>query len=149
MTRIMSNLYVGNWNSSLNIDELISMGINTVICLNKNKKPEHILAKYKENKINHIAIGIDDLVTEDISKVFIPCYNTIEKSKRTLIHCSAGVSRSVAVAVMYLMKKNDWSFKKAFAEVKARRTCADPNEGFIFKLQAFEAQLKKEGRKLE
>lgn len=47
-----------------------------------------------------------------------------------LVHCSQGVSRSVALAVAYLMWKLDKSYYDVFEAVKAIRGVASPNIGF-------------------
>ena len=47
------------------------------------------------------------------------------------IHCSQGVSRSVTLAIAYLMWRNGQTFDEAFAAVKAARGVANPNIGFV------------------
>jgi protein-tyrosine phosphatase len=55
----------------------------------------------------------------------------LREGGRILIHCSQGVSRSVALAISYLMWKQGRSYDEVFAEVKAARGVANPNIGFI------------------
>lgn len=49
---------------------------------------------------------------------------------RVLIHCSQGVSRSVALAIAYLMWKRGQPFDEVLTAVKAIRGVANPNIGF-------------------
>jgi protein-tyrosine phosphatase len=58
-----------------------------------------------------------------------------------LVHCYAGVSRSVTIAVSYLMSTRHLDFKEAMALVKMRRPCAGPNLGFIRQLKDHERKL--------
>lgn len=58
-----------------------------------------------------------------------------------LIHCSQGVSRSVTLAIAYLMWRNGQTFDEAFAAVKTARGVANPNIGFVCqaRVQAWES----------
>lgn len=53
---------------------------------------------------------------------------------RVLIHCYQGVSRSVSVAIAYLMMCNDIDYCSAYAHVRFCRRVASPNVGFILQL---------------
>ena len=69
-------------------------------------------------------------------KVLIPEL-VLEKNKRILFHCYAGISRSATFAIAYLMKNNNLSFYNAFALVKLHRSIIHPNSGFIEILNNF------------
>jgi dual specificity MAP kinase phosphatase len=53
---------------------------------------------------------------------------------RVLVHCSQGVSRSVALSIAYLMWRNGGAYEETFAQVKAIRGVASPNIGFTCQL---------------
>lgn len=57
-----------------------------------------------------------------------------------LIHCLAGVSRSVTLTLAYLMKHLNISFDEAFALVRLRKPDISPNFHFLRQLQLFERQ---------
>ena len=59
----------------------------------------------------------------------------------TLVHCGAGVSRSAALVMMYLMRSRQWSAQKAKEHVIAARSLASPNDGFWRVLCALEGSL--------
>jgi protein-tyrosine phosphatase len=67
----------------------------------------------------------------DISQYFEECIKFIEDSlKETnvkmwliqiLVHCMAGISRSVTLVIAYLIKCRGMTYEAAYASVKARR----------------------------
>lgn len=61
-----------------------------------------------------------------------------DKKGRILIHCNAGVSRSSAVCIAYLMYKQKMDFNSAFTLVKSKRECIRPNDGFLKQLKQME-----------
>jgi len=57
----------------------------------------------------HDIISIDDSPYEDLKKYWNRTFDFIESHRKygnVLIHCFAGVSRSAATTIAYLMKKN-------------------------------------------
>lgn len=62
---------------------------------------------------------------------------SVETGGRVLVHCEAGISRSVFVIAAYLMKKFRWSSKEAVQYIQRIRPMAQPNDGFLQQLQIF------------
>ncbi|XP_016120071.1 dual specificity protein phosphatase 22-B-like [Sinocyclocheilus grahami] len=60
------------------------------------------------------------------------------KGEGCLVHCLAGVSRSVTLVVAYLMTVTTLGWQEALAAVKVARPCASPNMGFQKQLLEFE-----------
>lgn len=58
-----------------------------------------------------------------------------------LVHCGAGVSRSAALVIAYLMRRFTWPAERAREHARARRSLVNPNQGFWRQLCAFEAEL--------
>lgn len=76
----------------------------------------------------------------DISKYFHQAANFINDClERTniMVHCLAGVSRSVSLVISYLIKHRGFSFQKAYETIKSRRRIIHPNDGFIQHLKRF------------
>ena len=57
------------------------------------------------------------------------------------MHCGAGVSRSAALVIAYLMRRFTWPAERAREHCRARRSLVNPNQGFWRQLCAIEAQL--------
>lgn len=59
-----------------------------------------------------------------------------------LVHCLAGVSRSVTVTLAYLIASRSLCLNDAFSLVRARKPDVSPNFHFMEQLHSFERQLK-------
>uniref|UniRef100_A0AAV2MS55 Protein-tyrosine-phosphatase n=1 Tax=Knipowitschia caucasica TaxID=637954 RepID=A0AAV2MS55_KNICA len=70
----------------------------------------------------------------------IQCH--VKHNERTLVHCNAGVSRSAALCLVYLMKYHGVSLREAHAWIKKCRPMARPNSGFWSQLIHYESELR-------
>ncbi|CAH1268820.1 DUSP22 [Branchiostoma lanceolatum] len=64
-----------------------------------------------------------------------------------LIHCLAGVSRSVTVAAAYVMTVTNLGWRDTLKAIRQARAVANPNFGFQRQLQEFDAMRLSELRK--
>ncbi|KAG7175569.1 Dual specificity protein phosphatase 14-like 2 [Homarus americanus] len=62
--------------------------------------------------------------------------------RRVLVHCVAGVSRSPAIILAYLVKYADMSLRQAFLHVRSVRPNIRPNAGFFSQLIEFERRVR-------
>lgn len=63
------------------------------------------------------------------------------KGGRVLIHCRAGVSRSVALLLMHLISPHRRTLRSAHAFLVRRRPFIGPNDGFKVQLARFEVEV--------
>ncbi|RKP00513.1 hypothetical protein CXG81DRAFT_1481, partial [Caulochytrium protostelioides] len=61
------------------------------------------------------------------------------QGRNVLVYCQAGVSRSAAVVLAYLMAYHAMSYEQARAHVLAQRPIC-PNDGFVRMLRGYEAE---------
>jgi hypothetical protein len=59
----------------------------------------------------------------------------LQKKKNVMVHCKAGMSRSAALVIAYLMIENRWQYEEAYLYVKNKRQIIEPNEGFVRQLR--------------
>lgn len=92
----------------------------------------------------HLCLDILDLPDTELSDYFTAAFEFIDKSISSggciLIHCNAGVSRSAAITIAYLMHSKSMSYDSAWQLLKEKRPAINPNIGFIFQLKQFEHQ---------
>uniref|UniRef100_A0A8C9WJY7 Dual specificity phosphatase 19a n=1 Tax=Scleropages formosus TaxID=113540 RepID=A0A8C9WJY7_SCLFO len=92
----------------------------------------------------HKTLSILDLPDTVITSYFQECSQFIDQAKKekgvVLVHCNAGVSRSAAVVIGYLMCREGLTFDDAFTLVKKARPVICPNPGFLEQLKGYRPQ---------
>ncbi len=92
--------------------------------------------------VSHLYVKVHDVEDENIALFFPVTYHFIQsqlvalpKEKGVLIHCAAGISRSVTIMAHYLMKANKWDVERSISWIRKKRPQANPNRGFIKQLK--------------
>eukprot|EP00658_Telonema_sp_P-2_P033341 TRINITY_DN24490_c0_g1_i12.p1 TRINITY_DN24490_c0_g1~~TRINITY_DN24490_c0_g1_i12.p1 ORF type:complete len:136 (-),score=30.28 TRINITY_DN24490_c0_g1_i12:393-800(-) len=100
--------------------------------------------------MRHLELVVDDIpgAASDIEPLFdeaIAFITEARKAKRgILIHCFAGLSRSVTITVAYLMKTlYPMTRDDALALIRQSRPAAEPNRGFMETLLKYEKVLRR------
>jgi protein-tyrosine phosphatase len=139
ITYIMDNIYIGNINAAKSREILINNKITAVINL-ANEEIEY------PRGIRQLDISIHDSPEVQISEYFKETYNFINRNNTTgnvLVHCHAGISRSVTIVLYYLMRKYNMKLLDALYTVIDKRKIANPNRGFLMQLIEYEEKKKK------
>ncbi|ORZ30042.1 protein-tyrosine phosphatase-like protein, partial [Catenaria anguillulae PL171] len=94
------------------------------------------------NHVEYLRIAIDDAPKVNIAEFFDVATAFIDSARkrpdgRILVHCYAGVSRSVSMVLAYLIRFHECTLLQAFDVVYRNRPVAQPNEGFARKLQKY------------
>ncbi|XP_040898297.1 dual specificity protein phosphatase 18 [Toxotes jaculatrix] len=96
--------------------------------------------------VEYIHIPVSDSPVSPLSDHFDEVADkielTAERGGRTLVHCNAGVSRSAALCMAYLMKHRGVSLLDAHRWVKTCRPMVRPNNGFWRQLIRYEMELR-------
>ena len=119
--------------ADLNIlrDNNISHILNVGWGLDINRGNDSDITEKKVEILDDPGQNIDDAL-EDCFKYLEECR---ESGSNVLVHCNAGVSRSAAVVIGYLMQFRQFSYDQAHHHVKTRRPCIRPNDGFVTQLK--------------
>lgn len=67
----------------------------------------------------------------------------IKKKARILVHCMAGISRSVSMICYYLIRNYKMKFSDAVGIIQSKRPIANPNGYFRQQLQAYSDKMNK------
>ena len=128
---VIPGLFIGSQHALSSLYPLIVNKITHLLAVNNCKeKPVGFTMK---------VMNIEDHEYSDIISCFQECINFINSSKRILVFCSAGRSRSAAVVAAYLIKEKQMSLTEALYTINRVRPVM-PNDGFILQLQAWEKE---------
>jgi atypical dual specificity phosphatase len=88
-------------------------------------------------------VQADDNESFELRKYFNQAANFIRDAlQRTnvMVHCLAGVSRSVSLVIAYLIKHCGKSYSEAYSLLKSKRRVIQPNSGFVAQLKQYEQE---------
>lgn len=100
--------------------------------------------KYPED-FQQIKFALDDCESQKITNHFAEAFDFIEQQRKktnVLVHCAAGISRSSAMLISYMMRKYGITFDESLKRVREKRSCVQPNSGFERQLREYEKELK-------
>jgi len=134
MSEITEQIWVGSYGDSCNEAFLSERRITHILSCADEFPDSRRLPSYK------IPI-VDDVADEKTKGLFLEAaakinewlsQNDNEKSERRIIvHCFAGMSRSVSVVITYFMVYKGWSFQIALNHLKLRRRQTKIHPDFI------------------
>ncbi|KYQ57171.1 Dual specificity protein phosphatase 22 [Trachymyrmex zeteki] len=134
--QVLSGLYVGNYQDSKDADQLERFEITHILAI-------HDTARRLHSDKHYLCILAADSPDQNLLQYFSLCNDFIHAARlrggNVLIHCLAGMSRSVTVAVAYIMSTTNLSWKEALKVVRVGRSIANPNVGFQQQLKDFES----------
>lgn len=143
MQEILPNLFLGPYAAATRskLDALLRCGITHVVCIRQAVEANIIRPNFPDT-FRYLVIEIADSVTENIICHFPRVRDFLDECLRSdgrvLVHGNAGISRSAALVIAYIMEKYGMSYEKAFQYVQERRFCVCPNEGFAQQLMEYE-----------
>jgi len=142
MTEVIPNLYICGV-SALKPSAVIALNFDLVVnCTkevpNMNLPPD----------VDRLKLWLDDTEETDLTSQIHTAVDYIrmimEVDGRVLVHCVAGVSRSAAVCLAYLVKYESMTLRQAYEHMAARRARVRPNLGFWRQLIEFEMDMRNE-----
>ncbi|XP_002738179.2 dual specificity protein phosphatase 7-like [Saccoglossus kowalevskii] len=138
---ILPYLFLGSAQDSKNIEKLSKHGIKYIL----NVTPNIPNRFERDGEFKYMQIPINDHWSQNLSAFFPEAIEFIEEARQAkcgiLVHCLAGISRSVTVTVAYLMQKLAWSLNDAYDYVKKKKENISPNFNFMGQLLDFERTL--------
>jgi atypical dual specificity phosphatase len=118
----------------LPFDAILSLETHAPATLRDLVKSEHVDYQWRS-----IIDGVSHELNDDIVRRFDSAagqiHEWLQSGKRVLVHCFAGVSRSVTAVIWYLMRYEGHAWDDALALVKRHRVRANPNIRFEIPLR--------------
>jgi protein-tyrosine phosphatase len=131
---IIPNLYLSSVYVACQKETLLSKNIRHIV--NVSQCPN-----FHPDTFNYLTIDIGDEIDQNIAQHFSTVNqfidDVISKNEGVLVHCYAGISRSVSLVLGYLIEKRNMSLEHAYDLVKSKRNFIQPNPGFWRQLQQF------------
>jgi protein-tyrosine phosphatase len=136
---VMDNVLVASQDVAYDKQSLIKHGVTHILNV------AAALPNAYQSDYQYLNVEMYDEEDEELMKHYPICEKFIDDSLtqggKVLIHCRAGKSRSVSIAVAYLMHKKHLPWRKALDFIRTTRSYADPNKGFIRQLAMLEKDL--------
>ena len=139
---ILPHLYLGCRKVASNLHHLKENSITRILNVTSSvpNQFEHLGGfKYEQ-------IAVEDSHDVNMLKHLPEAFKFIEDAKkceeRVLVHCHAGMSRSVTVILAYLMKYCHHTLDSAYEFVKQRKPNISPNFSFMGQLLEYECSLR-------
>uniref|UniRef100_A0ABI7ZU32 Dual specificity phosphatase 22 n=1 Tax=Felis catus TaxID=9685 RepID=A0ABI7ZU32_FELCA len=135
MNKILPGLYIGNFKDARDAEQLSKNKVTHILSVHDSARPMLEGVKY-------LCIPAADSPSQNLTRHFKESIKFIHecrlRGEGCLVHCLAGVSRSVTLVIAYIMTVTDFGWEDALHTVRAGRSCANPNLGFQRQLQEFE-----------
>src|SRR3990167_330996 len=139
MSLIKKGLLVGNYKDAGDLRFLTSHRVTHILCSAAELTPLF------PGRFKYKHVVADDVPYFNLSRYFDGAADFIHDAMRSngvvLVHCAAGISRSVSLTLAYLMKYERMKLAPALSLIKSRRFIANPNPGFLRQLKEYESRL--------
>jgi Dual specificity phosphatase, catalytic domain len=139
MSLIKQGILIGNYKDAGDIRFLTSNKVTHILCSASELTPLF------PGRFKYKHVIADDVPYFNLSKHFDAAadfiYDALRSNGNVLVHCAAGISRSVSLTIAYLMKYERLKLSAAFSMIKSRRFIANPNPGFLRQLKEYENRL--------
>lgn len=140
ISKIIPNLYLsGKYGEKFydNFDIIINLNYP------ENKVPKNCL-HVEKGKIYRL--GLDDSHIDDIYTYFdilsALIITSLKENKKVLVHCHAGISRSVSIILAFFIKYANMSLNNGLKKIKEKRNIIQPNQSFLKQLYLYEQKCK-------
>ncbi|XP_037103832.1 serine/threonine/tyrosine-interacting protein isoform X1 [Syngnathus acus] len=144
MQEILPGLFLGPYSAAMKskLQPLERQGITHVVCVRQDIEANFIKPNFPHT-FRYLVLDIADNPVENIIRFFPMTKEFIDGCLATggkvLVHGNAGISRSAALVIAYLMETFGMKYRDAFSHIQERRFCINPNMGFVHQLQEYEA----------
>ncbi|KAF6034366.1 DUSP16 [Bugula neritina] len=139
-TRILPHLYIGCLKDALSEEVRKKHHITHILNVSTHcERPADIADEH------FMRIPVNDGYIDDLHPYFDSAHQFINRVKaeqgKVMVHCQAGMSRSAALTISYIMKSRMIRCEQAYRFVKMMRPIVAPNFNFLGQLLEYEKEL--------
>jgi dual specificity protein phosphatase 1B len=148
--QIVRGVFLGSIDDATYIPKLKRLHIGALLNVADFDLKHRHMYKAHMPRLLYAGIPMDDSPDFPIESFFDITNELIHSARmrglRVLVHCYAGVSRSVTVLAAYLMATNGWTLETTMRRIRRLRPQAQPNPGFMRALHRYEHRLARHNR---
>lgn len=143
MQEIIPGLFLGPYGAATrsSLEKMQTAGLTHVVCVRSNVEAHLIRANHMDH-FQYLLVQMDDSPLESIiphvKTVATFIDNCLHSGGKVLVHGNAGMCRSAALVIGYIMEKYGVTFKRADKYVQTKRFCIALNEVFRRQLLEYE-----------
>jgi atypical dual specificity phosphatase len=141
LSQVNAWLWISGFEASEDVPLLVQNGIKRVFNITPEKKSKRVQSLYADAGIAEQCFAVLDVDSANITSIIHGIAPSIQPSDRILIHCQAGISRSVSVAIGLMMTLEGCSLEAALDQIQEARSIACPNPGFMQQLETLERRF--------
>lgn len=138
--QILDHLFLGCRKAASTPQKLRELGITRILNVTPVASQVEILDSFMYKQIA-VEDSHDVNMLQHLPEAFAFIEDARLRRERVLVHCHAGMSRSVTIILAYLMKYYDHSLESAYDFVKQRKDDIAPNFSFMGQLLEFQSRL--------
>ena len=135
--RVCEGLYISSASAARDLSSIRAAGITHIVNAAVHVEPCH----HSGDGLQYHIVDCFDCDTENIALFFDGVNTFIEDALatggRVLVHCYAGVSRSAALCMAYLIRNQRHTVDSSLDAVRAARPVVCPNDGFMEQLDTY------------
>ncbi len=139
--QILPHLYLGCRKAATSLPSLKEHGITRVLNVTSS-----VPNQFEREGFTYKQIKVEDSHDVNMMQYLPEAFRFIEDAKdsgaKVLVHCHAGMSRSVTVIIAYLMKHYEHTLDSAYEFVKERKSDISPNFSFMGQLLEYDRALR-------
>lgn len=141
---ILTDVAVGDIQAGTDLDHLQAQNITAIVCV--VPRLPHPVSTYRSRGFSLVHIPIDDAPSVNIQRWFDDVSDFIMAQRllhhKVLVHCHAGMSRSVSLVCAFLMNLLGCDSRQALAWIRQQRPCINVNPGFKRQLEQYGNRLR-------
>ncbi|XP_053177548.1 dual specificity protein phosphatase 14 [Scomber japonicus] len=140
VSQVRPGLFLGGLDSALSLGVLSSRNVSLIV----NASGLDDVSYPPRDGLQVLHVPVQDQPHAPLDQHFDLVAERIHQNRTgtTLVHCSAGRSRSPALVMAYLMRFEGLSLRGAHEQVLERRAFIRPNAGFWRQLMEYERRLR-------